>query len=104
MANKVFDRSVTIQRINEATELWEDVYKLHASVNKSSSTNEYLNAGAIQAQRTLTFEVRYFKQLENIAFNTQLYRVLFENTPYNITDFDDYMLQHKTVKLLGVSY
>lgn len=101
--SKVYDKLISIQRINEDTELWEDVYNLHASVNKAKANNEYLNAGAIQEQRTLTFEVRYFRDLEDVANNTQLYRVLFNNVAYNITDYDDFMLKHKTVKLLGKS-
>lgn len=101
--SKVYDKLISIQRINEDTELWEDVYNLHASVNKAKANNEYLNAGAIQEQRTLTFEVRYFRDLGDVANNTQLYRVLFNNVAYNITDYDDFMLKHKTVKLLGKS-
>lgn len=104
MKNKVFDLPISIQKINEETEQWEDVYRLHASVNKSSTSNEYLNAGAVQAQRTLTFEVRYFKNLEEVGSSTQTYRILFNGAPYNITDYDDYQMKHNTVKLLGVSY
>lgn len=100
---KVYNRPLTIQRINETTELWEDLYSVHASVNKASDDNEYLNAGAIQAKRRLVFEIRYFADLEAIAFNTQLYRVVFGGIPYNITSYDDYLLKHITVKLLGES-
>lgn len=101
---KKFDRPIIIQKINEETELWEDVYKLHANINKAKSDSEYLNAGAIQGKRSLTFEVRYFSSLKEIALDTQSYRILYEDVPYNISDYDDYMLEHKTVKLLGVSY
>ena len=101
---KVFDRSIIIQQINEITEDWEDVYTVHACINKATSDNEYLNAGAIQGKKNLTFEVRYFAGLEDISLNLQCYRILFQNVPYDIKDYDDFMLQHKTVKLLGVSY
>lgn len=101
---KTFDRPVTIQRINEATEEWEDVYKLHARINKASNDSEYLNAGAIQGKRTLTFEVRYFADLEAIAFNKQIYRIVYQGVPYDIKDYDDFMLTHRTVKFLGASY
>lgn len=102
--SKVFDRPITIQKLDEATEDWLDVYKVHAFINKASSDNEYLNAGAIQGKRNLAFEVRYFKDLEDISFNLQTYRILYNGIPFNITDYDDFMLRHKTVKLLGVSY
>lgn len=103
MAN-VFDRPITIQKIDEATEDWVDLYKLHTRVNKAKSDNEYTNAGAIQAKRSLTFEVRYFADLEDISFSLQHYRVVYQGVPYNLVDYDDFMLQHKTVKLMGVSY
>lgn len=101
---KKFDRPIVIQKIDESTENWSDVFTPHASINKSKSDNEYLNAGAVQGKKTLVFEVRYFGDLEDIEFNTQLYRIVYQGVPYDIKDYDDFMLQHKTVKLLGVSY
>ena len=101
---KVFDKPITIQRLNAKEKRWEDAWKLHAFINKAKTDNEYLSAGAVQAKRNLTFEVRYFAALEDISFNLQTYRILYRGIPFNITDFDDFMMNHKTVKLLGVSY
>lgn len=100
---KVYNRPITIQRINSDTELWEDVYQVHASVNKAQDDNEYLRVGAIRQKRRIVFEIRYFSDLEAISFNTQYYRVVFEGNVFNITSYDDYLLRHKTVKLLGES-
>jgi SPP1 family predicted phage head-tail adaptor len=102
---KVYDRPVVLQKIND-DETWSDIKIVHASINKPNTnvSNEYLSAGAIQYKRRLIFEFRYFSELEDVAFNNQEYRILYQDVPYNITDYDDYMLQHKTVKLLGVSY
>lgn len=101
---KVYDHLISIQRINESTEIWEDLYRVHAHINKSASNNEYLNGGAIQDKVSRVFEVRYFKALEDIELNTQSYRILYNGIPYDIKDYDDYMLRHKSIKLLGVSY
>lgn len=101
---KVFDKPITIQKLNSKAKRWEDLYKVHASINKSKSDGEYLSAGAVQAKKNLTFEVRYFSGLEDISLNLQVYRILYRKVPYNIVDFDDFLLKHKTVKLLGVSY
>lgn len=101
---KVFDRPITIQKFNELNEDWDDVYKVHASINKAKANSEYLSAGAIQGKISLVFEIRFFKNLEAISCDMQSYRVIYNGTPYNITDYDDYKLLHKTVKLLGVSY
>lgn len=101
----VYDKPITIQKINEDTEQWEDLYDkpLHARVNKTNGS-EYLNAGANQSKSTRTFEVRYFKALEDIDDNRGSYRIIYRGRTYNITDYDDYLEEHKTVKLLGVSY
>lgn len=102
--SKLFDRPIIIQKINELTEDWDDVYKVHASINKAKANSEYLGAGAIQGKVNLVFEVRFFKNLEVIRSDLQHYRVVYDGVPYNLTDYDDYKLLHKTVKLLGVSY
>lgn len=101
---KVYDKPITIQRINEATETYETfIPTLHASINKSKRDNEYLANGAIQDKQTLVFEVRYNPLLEEINLNTQLFRVVYKGVSYDITDYDDYKLEHITVKILGVS-
>lgn len=99
----VFDKPITIQKINEETEQWEDLYSLHARINKTSGS-EYLNAGANQSKSNRVFEIRYFKELEDIDARRGLYRIVYRDRTYNITDYDDYFEQHKTIKLLGASY
>lgn len=102
--SKVFDRPIIIQKIDEITENWSDVFTLHASINKTKNGDEYLSGGAIQAKRNLTFEIRYFAELEDISFNLQSYRVVYQGVAYDLMDYDDYLMKHKTVKLLGISY
>lgn len=102
--NLAFDKPISIFKlVDEATESWEEVFKIHARINKSKSDNEYLSGGAIQGKRNLTFEIRYFTALEDMALNIQSYRIVYQDVPYDIKDYDDFMLQHKTVKILGVS-
>lgn len=99
----VYDKPIIIQKRNENTERWEDWKTLHARVNKSGGS-EYLNAGAEQSQSSKVFELRYLKALEDIDANRGLYQIVYKGRPYNIKDYDDYLEEHKTVKLLGVSY
>lgn len=102
--SNAYDKPIVIQKRDELTEAWSTVFTPHAKINKGKTDDEYLSAGAIQGKRTLVFEVRYFKALEDISHNTQLYRIVYKGVSYNIKDFDDFMLEHKNVKLLGVSY
>lgn len=99
----VFDKPITIQKIDETTEEWQDMWNVHARVNKTRGS-EQTASGATQSRASLTFEVRYFKQLADIFFNTQIYRILYAGHAFNIVDYDDYMEMHKTVKLTADSY
>lgn len=103
MVRKIYDKPIIIQRIDEDTEKWKPIYTLHADINKAKKDDEYLSAGAIQSKRALVFEIRYFKAIEDIELNTQLYRILYNGHIYDISDYDDYKLKHKSVRLLGVS-
>lgn len=97
-----FNLPIEIQKIDETTESWSHLYNLHAEINKSNGS-EYLNTGAERSKATLVFKVRYFKSLEDIFLNTQLYRIVYRGNIYNIEDYDDFKEQHKTIRLLGVA-
>ena len=98
-----YDKPITIQKWNEDLEKWEDLWYLHARVNKSGGS-EYLDAGATQSRSNRVFEVRFFPALEDIDDSRDLYRITYRGRTYNIVDYDDYLELHKTVKLQGVTY
>lgn len=96
----VFDRPIMLQKLDEDTEKWVDIQKLRANINKARS-NEYLSSGAIQSTQDLEFKVRYCPPLKNIPLNTQLYRIIYNSDIYDVVDYDDFMLRHRTVKIIG---
>lgn len=98
-----FDKPIKIQKMDLSTEEWSDVYSLHARVNKTQGS-ETTSSGATQSKATRTFEVRYFKALEDIALSTQIYRIEYRGHVYNIVDYDDYMESHQTVKFVAEAY
>lgn len=98
-----YDRPIVIQKIDEDTEVWSDLWFLHARINKTTGS-EFVEAGAIQSQTTKTFELRYFAGLEDVDFNRGLYRIVYRGYNFNIVDYDDYMEKHRTVRLKGISY
>ena len=94
----------TIQQMNPDTEDWKDLLYLHAlQVNKAGG-GETHNAAAEQYRPKLTFEVRYSKALENVVYSPQLHRIVYRGRAYDIQDYDDFMEQHRTVRLVGVAY
>lgn len=63
-----------------------------------------LNAGADQYHVSRTFEVRYVRALEDIAHAPQPFRVIYRGRTFKVTDYDDYMERHRTVRLVGELY
>lgn len=102
--SKVFDKLIAIQTRDEVSEDWVTVYTPHAHVNKARVDAEYLNAGAVQGKRSLTFEVRFFVGLAEVLNNLANYQIIYRGIPFNIVDYDDYAEKHRTITLLGVSY
>lgn len=99
----VYDKPITVQVQDADTEQWTDKLKLHARVNKTGGGTSF-SAGADQFKASLTFEVRYCTALEDIAYNPQPFRIVYRGRTFKVTDYDDYMEQHKTVKLVGELY
>lgn len=98
-----YDKPITIQKIDEVTELWSDLWNLHARINKTTGS-EFVEGGATQSQATKTFELRYFEDLADVDYNRGLYRIVYRGHSFNIVDYDDYMEAHQVVKLKAVSY
>ena len=98
-----YDKPITIQVMDQDTELWSDLWSLHARINKSTGT-EFVEAGANQSQATKVFELRYFSGLEDVDYNRGLYRIVYRGHTFNIVDYDDYMEKHQVVKIKAVSY
>lgn len=98
-----YDKPIVIQKRDEATEQWSNLWSLHARVNKTVGS-EFVQGGANQSESTKTFEVRYFTALQDVDYNRGLYRIVYKGVNYNIVDYDDYMERHKAVTLEGVSY
>jgi hypothetical protein len=94
---------ITVQ-IQDDNGKWGDKWNLHArKVNKTGGGQVY-NAGADQYKTTLTFEVPYFKDLENMRYSPQLYRILYRGHTFKLVDWDDFKEEHRTVKLVGEAY
>lgn len=98
-----YDKPIAIQVQDPETEEWADILHLHARVNKANGATA-LEAGADQYRVKLTFDVRYAAPLAAIAYGPQPYRVLYRGHTFRVTDYDDYMEQHRTARLVGELY
>lgn len=97
-----FTHPITVQ-IQDDEGNWSDKWHLHARVNKSGG-GQALNAGADQYKASLSFDVRYFQELEDMRYNPQPYRILYRGHSFKLVDWDDYMERHRTVRLVGEAY
>ena len=52
----------------------------------------------------LNFDLRYVQALQEIAYGVQPYRIIYRGHKFRVTDYDDYMEQHLTVRLVGELY
>lgn len=94
----------TIQVMDPDTEEWSDHLHLHAKKINKTGGGESFAAGAEQYHPRLTFTVAWCKALEDVAYNTQLHRIVYRGHTYDIKDYDDYMEQHIEVNLVGEAY
>ena len=95
---------VTIQRQDPETEEWSDHLHLHARQVNKTGGGENFAAGSDQYHPRLTFTVSWCKKLEDIRYNTQQHRIVYQGHTFNIKDYDDFMEQHITVQLVGEAY
>lgn len=94
----------TIQVQDENTEQWVDHLHLHAMKVNRTGGGQSFTAGADQYRVSLTFEVRWCKQLEALRYSVQPFRIVYRGHTFKVTDYDDFMEQHQTVKLVGEFY
>lgn len=99
----IYDKPITIQRQDQETEEWRDVWMLRARINKNGG-GKALTAGADQYRATLTFDIRHFTALEEMRYNPQPFRIVYQGHTFKLVDYDDFMEQHRTVKLTGEAY
>lgn len=98
----ILNQKIMFQKLNEENNSYSDYYTCHSQVNKTRG-NEYLIAGAVSTKNKFTFVVRYCEELKNLQFDTQTYRIIFNDIIFNIVDADDFMQRHKTIKIIGES-
>lgn len=93
---------LTIQRLG-ADGIWEDWMNLHALRVNPYSSRENEDDGGEQAWTTIDFTVRWCRRLEEVQFSRPSFRIVWKGHHFDIRRYDDYMNNHKSVKLTGVS-
>ena len=95
-----YNKPILIQKLNEETEQWEKFCETRANVNKTGG-REYTNASTNISASTYNFKVRYRKSLEEVIFNTEMYRVVYNNRCFDIKNVDRYAESTNELILIG---
>ena len=98
MAN--YNRPILIQKLNLTTEVYEYYFKTHANVNKVGG-REYQNASSNISNSSFNFKVRYCSALKDIIFNTEVYRVIYDNRIFDIKNVDRYAENTNELTIIG---
>jgi len=96
----VYNKIMHIQKLNLDTEVWEDYYYAHTFINKASG-KEYFNARTEITSNTFNFYVRYSPTLEDVMYNTEIYRVVYKDKCFDIKNIDNYMLKNHELIIVG---
>ena len=97
----IFNKRIIIQRRDHRTNAFEYWRQFHAHINKTQRGNEIGAGGARRSVMSLTFEVRYVRALREVFLRFQDFRIIYDGAVFVITDYDDFMEQHRTVRLEG---
>ena len=96
-------KMIRIQRQDPDTEVWSDVARLHARVNKTGGGQSF-DAGADQHPYVLDFDVRYSRLVSPLAYAPHLYRIVYAGHTFQVVDTDDYMESHQYLRIRGRMY
>lgn len=80
---------ILIQKLNLDTEQYEAYHSTHANINKIGG-KEYTQASTNISNSTFNFKVRYSAMIEPVIFNTEIYRVVYNNRCFDIKNIDHY--------------
>ncbi len=95
---------VVLQKMNEETEAYEDVKKIHALQVNHRNGAESFDSAAGQYHLGLVFRFAWTRTIEAIRFDPQHYRLMYNGQAFAVTNYDDYMERHLYVNVTGVAY
>ncbi|MGL4571796.1 MAG: phage head closure protein [Clostridium sp.] len=80
---------------------WNDEYYHCWSEYRNIKGKEFIAAKATNSQSIVTFTVRYCNKTSPLLIvgNSKLYRVIYDNIPYNVVFASDYENRHKYIDL-----
>lgn len=95
-----FNIPILIQKQDIYEETWSDYYLTHTNINKATG-KEYFNASTNISSSTFNFEVRYCEKVKEIIFDTEIYRIIYQNRIFDIVNVDRVKENNNKITLVG---
>ena len=84
-----YNLPIKILKLNLDTEVYEDYFSTHANINKTGG-KEYLSAGTNISNSTFNFKVRFNEKTKAMIYDTEAYRIAYDNRYYDVKNVDRY--------------
>ncbi len=94
-----YNQPIMIQKIKD-DETWSDYHSCHANINKSNG-KEYYNASTNITSGTFNFKIRYCKKIDDIQYNTAMYRIIYKNKIFDIKNVDNKEMKNHDITIVG---
>lgn len=91
---------IKIQKLNLESEKYEDYYSTHANINKVGG-KEYTQASTNISHSTFNFKVRYCEKMKDVIYNTEAYRVVYDNRCFDIKNVDHFEENKTELTIIG---
>lgn len=106
-----YNKIIKIQKLDINSEQWQDIYLsekakeennpfIHANINKSSG-KEYFNARSDISASTFNFSIRYCSALEDLIYNSESYRIVYQEKIFDIKNTDNAHLNNHELVIVG---
>lgn len=93
---KILKAEIVTDEIGNHTNSWSDYYECFATVSGESPSENY-EVGNMLDNSKVNFTIRYSDKIKDL--NSLNYRVLFNNSIYDIKGIDHNNYKHKCIKL-----
>lgn len=91
---------IRIEKLNLDTEDYETYYSTHANINKVGG-KEYENASTNISNSTFNFKVRFCELVKAMIYDTELYRIAYDNRYYDVKNVDRYGESTNELTIIG---
>ncbi|MFR9168698.1 MAG: hypothetical protein ACLVKI_08490 [Gordonibacter urolithinfaciens] len=93
---------ILIMKLNPETEEFEPYCRAHIIDENKARSDESTEGRGQSTMAVISFRLRWSRMLAPIEFAMEEYRLVWRGHEFDIQGFDDFMHQHRKIKITGV--